>query len=121
MIHSLQKACLRSIKQYKPYYIVADKAYDTEPIRKLINEELNSFDIIPIKPKAKTGLYRLKSTTLFRYLIYLRRNNVESIFSVIKRKFNGNNGSISTQLQNKETKFKGMVYNIYRSIQLIQK
>ncbi|WP_069593071.1 transposase [Methanosphaera sp. WGK6] len=54
------KACLRSIKQYKPYYIVADKAYDTEPIRKIINEELNSFNIIPIKPNQKQDYTDLK-------------------------------------------------------------
>ncbi|MFU2192205.1 transposase [Methanobacterium sp. MZD130B] len=30
------KPALRQIKKYKPNYIVADKAYDTEPIRKCI-------------------------------------------------------------------------------------
>ena len=43
-IHNLQKLALRQIKKYKPNYIVADKAYDTEPIRKCINEELKAFD-----------------------------------------------------------------------------
>jgi hypothetical protein len=36
------KLALRQIKKYKPDYIVADKAYDTEPIRKCINEELKA-------------------------------------------------------------------------------
>lgn len=30
---------LRSIKEYKPKYILADKAYDTEKIKKTIIEE----------------------------------------------------------------------------------
>ncbi len=43
--------------------------------------------------------------------------NVESVISVIKRRFNGVNFSRSTPLQNKETKLKDVLYNIYRAIQ----
>ena len=32
-------AAIRNIKKYKPKYVLADRAYDTEPIRKCINEE----------------------------------------------------------------------------------
>ena len=78
------KPALRQIKKYKPNYIVADKAYDTEPIRKCINEELKAFDQIPLKNRAKRGQYRLKSPAIFRQKIYLNRNNIESIFSAIK-------------------------------------
>jgi transposase len=112
------KPALRQIKKYKPQYIVADKAYDTEPIRKCINEELKAFDQIPVKNRAKKGQYRLKSPTIFRHKIYIKRNNIESIFSAIKRKFNGTNHSRSTQLSNKETKLKNTIYNIYRSTQI---
>jgi hypothetical protein len=41
------------LKKYKPRYIIADKAYDTEPIRKCINEEAKAFDQIPLKKKSK--------------------------------------------------------------------
>ena len=112
------KPALRQIKKYKPDYIVADKAYDTEPIRKCINEELKAFDQIPLKKRAKKGQYRLKSPTIFRHKIYKKRNNIESIFSTIKRKFNGTNHSRSTQLSNKETKLKNTIYNIYRTTQI---
>ena len=44
--------------------------------------------------------------------------NVESVISVIKRRFNGGNFSRSTKLQNKETKLKDVLYNIYRAIQI---
>ncbi|WP_434784032.1 transposase [Methanobacterium formicicum] len=98
--------------------MVADKAYDTEPIRKCINEELKAFDQIPLKNRAKRGQYRLKSPALFRHKIYINRNNIESIFSAIKRKFNGTNHSRSTKLSNKETKLKNTIYNIYRSTQI---
>ena len=43
-------------------------------------------------------------------------NNVESIFSVIKRIFNRTKRSRSLQLSNKETKLKNTIYNIYRLI-----
>ncbi|MEE0025600.1 MAG: hypothetical protein UEW62_08310, partial [Methanobrevibacter sp.] len=42
-----------------------------------------------LKTRAKNGYYRLKSKNKFNQEIYSRRNNVESIFSVIKRIFNG--------------------------------
>lgn len=113
--------CLRNIKQYKPHYIVADRAYDSENIRIVINEEIKAFDIIPNKKRVKTGFFRKRSRYVFRKPIYARRNNVESVFSVIKRIFSGINTSRSTNLSNKETKFKCLMYNIHRSIQLIMK
>ena len=111
-------AAIRNIKKYNPKYILADRAYDTEPIRKCINEEAKAQDQIPLKTRAKTGHYRLKSKNTFKQEIYSRRNNVESIFSVIKRIFNGTNRSRSLQLSNKETKLKNTIYNIYRLTQI---
>ena len=111
-------ASIRKIKKYKPHYILADRAYDTEPIRKCINEEIRAFDQIPLKKRAKKGKYRLNSPTIFRNKIYRKRNNVESVFSVIKRLFDGTNQSKSTKLSIKETKLKNTIYNIHRSIQI---
>lgn len=108
-------AAIRNIKKYNPKYVLADRAYDTEPIRKCINEEAKAEDQIPLKTRAKTGHYRLKSKNKFNKEIYSLRNNVESIFSVIKRIFNGTNRSRSLRLSNKETKLKNTIYNIYRS------
>ena len=45
---------IRQIKKFKPKnYILADKAYDTETIRKCINEESKALDQIPLKKRAK--------------------------------------------------------------------
>ena len=109
---------IRQIKKYKPHYVLADKAYDSEPIRKCINEEAKAFDQIPLKKHAKKGHYRLNSISIFRNKVYSRRMNVESVIFVIKRRFNGINYSRNTTLQNKETKLKDVLYNIYRTIQL---
>ena len=114
-------AAIRNIKKYNPKYILADRAYDTELIRKCINEEAKAEDQIPLKSRAKNGHYRLKSKNTFQKEIYSRRNNVESIFSVIKRIFNGTNRSRSLQLSNKETKLKNTIYNIYRTTQIQEK
>ena len=111
-------AAIRGVKKYKPHYILADRAYDTELIRKCINEETGAFDQIPIKTRAKTGHYRLNSPTIFRPVVYSKRNNSESVFSVMKRKFDGTNHSMSLIMSIKETKLKGLIYNIYRTIQI---
>ena len=112
---------IASIMQLKPYVlhqILADRSHDTESIRKCINEEVSPFDQIPLKKNAKTGHYRLNSATIFWHDVYARRMNVERVISVIKRRFNGGNYSRSTSLQNKETKLKDVLYNIYRAIQV---
>ena len=111
-------ASIRQLKPYKPHYILVDKAYDSEEIRRCINEEVGAFDQIPLKKGATTGHYRLNSATIFWYDVYARRMNVESVISVIKRRFNGVNYSRSTPLQNKETKLKDVLYNIYMAIQV---
>ena len=46
-------ASIRKLKPYKPHHLLADKEYDTEPIRKCINEEVGAFDQIPLKKKCK--------------------------------------------------------------------
>lgn len=70
------------------------------------------------KTRVKNRNYRLKSKNKFKLKIYAKRNNVESVFSVIKRKFNGTNRSRNLQLPNKETKLKNTIYNIYKSTQI---
>lgn len=47
---------IRNIKKYNPKYILADRVYDTEPIRKCINEEAKAEDQIPLKTRAKTDI-----------------------------------------------------------------
>ena len=60
----------------------------------------------------------IKKQNKFNKEIYSQRNNVESIFNVIKRIFNGTNRSRSPRLSNKETKLKNTIYNIYRLTQI---
>ena len=62
-----------------------------------------------------------QNVAIFRPQIYRFRNQVEGVNSVEKRKFSGINNSRITKLQIKETKLKNVFYNIYRSIQIVQK
>lgn len=112
-------SAINSISKYNPRYVLADKAYDSEEIRKTINEETTGLAQIPVKANPKTGKHRLNSEAVFRTTIYRFRNYVECVFSILKRKFSGINTSRSTKLGIKETKLKNLCYNIYRTIQLI--
>ena len=80
--------------------------YDSNIIRTCINEEIKTSDQIPLKSNFKHGWHRRLSIKTFKKEICSRRNNVESIFSVIKRKCSGIIKSKSTRLQNKETRLK---------------
>ena len=111
-------ASIRNLKKHKLEYVIADKAYDTEKIRECINKEIKASDQILLKSNFRHGWYRRLSQKTFNKEIYSLRNNVESVFSVIKRKLNGNNKSKSTRLQNKETRPKTTIYNILQSIKI---
>lgn len=111
-------ASIRSLKKYNPEFIIADKAYDSNAIIICINEEIKALDQIPLRSNFRHGWYRRLSIKIFKKEIYSRRNNVESVFSVIKRKYSGINKSKSTQLQNKETRLKTLVYNIDQSTKI---
>ena len=112
-------AAINKIKKYNPRYVLADMAYDAEDIRKAINETTTALAMIPLKSNAKTGKHRLNSQAIFRPMAYRFRNQVECVFSILKRRFSGINTSRSPRLSNKETILKDLSYNIYRSIQII--
>ena len=59
----------------------------------------------------KTGKHRLNNEAIFRPTIYRFINQVECVFSILKRKFSGTNTSRSTKLGKKETILKNLCYN----------
>ncbi|WP_332870915.1 hypothetical protein [Methanobrevibacter oralis] len=85
-----------------------------------MNEEIKASNQIPLKSNFKHEWYRRLSIKTFDKKIYSRRNNVKSVFSVIKRKFSGTNKSKKkTRQQNKETRLKTTVYNIDRVVKIL--
>ena len=66
----MQQLQIRSLKKYYVDYIIADKAYDTNKIRKCINKEINASDQIPLKSNFKHGWYRrLSKKALINYVL----------------------------------------------------
>ncbi len=74
-------------------------------------------EVIALDGTGFTSDYAKQSNNIQTRNIY-KRNNVESVFSSIKRVFSGVNQSRSSKLAIKETKLTNVLYNIYRSAQI---
>jgi calcineurin-like phosphoesterase family protein len=111
---NLLKQCHR-IRQSDLY--VMDKGYDSEVIHELIRDILNSSSLIPIRERKRkriSGYYRRKMRVLFDPVQYHQRNKVETVFSVLKRKFGDSLKARKYRLQVKEIKNKVILYNLSR-------
>jgi len=98
---------------------VMDKGYDSEEIHELIRDQLNSCSLIPVrnrKRKRISGYYRRRIAQSFDDEKYHQRNKVETVFSVMKRKFGESLKARKFRLQVKEIKIKVILYNLTRMI-----
>jgi hypothetical protein len=96
-----------------------DKGYDSEEIHRLIRDTLNSCSLIPIRDRKRkriSGYYRRKTIKWFDPVQYHQRNKVETVFSVMKRKFGESLKARKYQLQVKEIKIKVILYNLSRAM-----
>jgi len=100
---------------------VMDKGYDSEEIHELIRDMLNSCSLIPIRTRKRkriSGYYRRRMVKSFDPEKYHQRNKVETVFSVLKRKFGESLKARKYRLQVKEIKIKVILYNLSRMISL---
>lgn len=107
----LLKQCHRTRKS--DLYVM-DKGYDSEEIHRLIRDTLNSCSLIPIRVRKRkhiSGYYRRIMAKLFDVDQYHQRNIVETVFSVMKRKFGESLKARKYRLQVKEIKIKVIFYN----------
>ena len=107
-------------KTRKSECYVMDKGYDSEDIHRLIREDLHANSVIPIRSwnnEIISGKYRREMARQFDTDIYPRRQVVENIFSVLKRKFNGDLKARIFVIQMKEIAGKMIVCNIHRHLQ----
>ncbi len=86
--------------------VVLDKGYDSESIHKMIRDE-NVLSIIPVRNKdcliSRTkGRYRKLMRRKFDESLYHERNKTETIFSVIKRRFDSEIKSYNDTMKTKE-------------------
>jgi len=113
---TLLKQCHRS--RPSDLYVM-DKAFDSEEIHVLICDTLNSCSLIPIrnrKRKRISGYYRRRLALAFDDEKYHQRNKVETVFSVLKRKFGEALKARLFRLQVKEIKIKVILYNLSKMI-----
>ena len=115
----LLKHCHRTRKS--DLYVM-DKGYDSEDIHELIHDSLNSFSLIPVRERKRkriSGYYRKRLSDSFDLEMYHQRNKVETVFSVLKRKYGESLKARRYWLQVKEIKMKAIVHNLSRLISFV--
>jgi len=98
-------------------YYVLDKGYDSEAIHRQIREELQAISFIPLRnwnASYVSGFYRQQMAKRFDRTVYRKRNLIETVFSVIKRKFGGFVRGFGFRNQVKEIKLKCIAYSLDR-------
>jgi hypothetical protein len=98
-------------------FYVLDKGYDSETIHRQIRDEIHAISYIPIRnwnASYVSGVFRQEMAKAFDKTIYGRRNLVETVFSVVKRKFGGYVRGIGFRNQVKEIKLKCIAYSVDR-------
>jgi len=106
----------------KSDYYVMDKGYDSEAVHRQIREDLHANSVIPIRSwnnKVVGGTYRQEMARQFNDRIYPRRQLVETKFSVLKRKFNGDLKARKFRIQIKEIATKMIVCNLHWFLQFL--
>ena len=97
-------------------FVVADKGYDSKSNRYFVLRKMKSYPHIPYR-KTSGIIYEKAGVPLkFNKKIYHQRSKVETVFSVIKRKYGSWILSKSFETQKKELLFRLVAYNIDRKI-----
>jgi len=108
-------------KHYEPEVFYADRGYDANSIFKLCFEKLKAYPLIlqrnlDVPKHRKKGAYRKQTFDVFDYGEYLQRNKIETLNSMIKRRFGSNVKSHNDKLQRAEIFTRVIAYNIDRLI-----
>jgi transposase len=114
-----EKLLVQCHRTRKSETYVLDKGYDSEDIHRLIRDDLNAYSLIPVRTRKRkriSGVYRRELARSFDQTCYHQRNKVETVFSVIKRKFGESLKARKFQAQIKELKIKLILYNLSKFI-----
>jgi transposase len=114
-----EKLLVQCHRTRKSETYVLDKGYDSEDIHRLIRDDLNAYSLIPVRTRKRKrifGVYRRELFRSFDQAQYHQRNKVETVFSVLKRKFGEALKARKFQEQIKELKIKLILYNISKII-----
>jgi hypothetical protein len=99
-----------------------DKGYDSEGIYSTTREQLEAIAMIHLRQRKRKmikGKYRRKMEREFNRKLYHNRNLVETMFSVLKRKYSEEIRAKEYWNQLKEVKFKLLVHNLDRYVKVI--
>jgi len=100
--------------------VTADKGYDSNKNHEYLINKLKIKSGIKVREKAlgKRSTLRKKVLKNFDEKIYHQRSKIETIFSVIKRKYDSKIRAKQTKTQIQETIQKALTYNIYRLVKI---
>ena len=106
------------LKDLKCDYVVADRGYDSKKNRRFVLRQMKAHPQIPYR--SISPVYRLNGGAKLKFhkQIYHQRSKVETVFSVIKRKYGNFILSKSFESQKKELIFRLVAYNINRKLML---
>ncbi len=100
--------------------VIADRGYDSESNNRFVRYRLRANNDIRVRTRRRRkrfwGRLRKESVKDFDWETYMKRNIVESVFSVIKRRLGDTLYSRSLRLRKKELKVMCIVYNINRYV-----
>ncbi|WP_321417767.1 IS5 family transposase [uncultured Methanomethylovorans sp.] len=108
-------------KNRQSKFYLMDKGYDSEAIHSLVREELDAVAMIPLRERKRKkikGKYRRKMIDEFEEILYHCRNLVETMFSVLKRKYGEEVKAKKYWNQAKEVKLKLLVHNLDRYVKV---
>ncbi|MBS3112799.1 IS5 family transposase [Candidatus Woesearchaeota archaeon] len=113
-------------EHYNPEILYGDRGYDFEEIFELCFETLNAYPLILQKnlnvPKwRRSGRYRKETYDVFDYGEYLQRNKIETLNSMIKRRFGSNVKSHKDKLQRVDIYSRVIAFNIDRMLRMSEK
>ena len=97
-------------------YVVADKGYDSKKNRYYVLRNMGAYPHIPYRKTSGKTFERIGVPIKFNKKIYNQRSKVETVFSVIKRKYGSHILSKSFESQKKELLMRLVAYNIDRKI-----
>ncbi|MBN2251289.1 MAG: IS5 family transposase [Candidatus Altiarchaeota archaeon] len=113
----------RSSKVVKVGTVLADRGYDSESNNRFVRYDMKARNVIRVRTgtrcRKRNGRLRKESELSFDWETYLKRNVVEMVFSVIKRRFGDTLYSRSLRLQKKELKTMCIVYNLHRYVNAV--
>jgi len=105
------------MKEIKCDFVVADRGYDSKSNRYFVLRNLGAIPQIPYRKNSSVLKFRgYRKKLEFNEKIYHQRSKVETVFSVIKRKYGNYVLSRSFESQKKEIILRMIAYNIDRKI-----